>query len=424
MRRCPQCGTSYEDGIAFCEVDGSIVLEIQPPGEEDPRLGTQVGEYILAAKVADGGMGRVYEGRHVETKERVAVKVLHDQIAMDPVAVERLKREFETTEELEHRHIVSVIDTGQTNGSFYLTMEYLDGKELSKVLEERGTLPAAELVQVLIQLAVGLDYAHSFGMVHRDLKPENIFLTPQEEGGWELHLLDFGSVKLQMETGPKLTAIGTTLGSPYYMSPEQAMGMHDLDQRTDVFAVGAVAWELGTGKVAFGGKTVAEIITNIIQNEAPSALAENPLLPPAFDEAVFEAVAKEKTTRPSSVSAFVNLLLKAYGLTGDVAFWHERPFAELKAALESAEPPDSLIAQPTPQEVKGGPDAKQIQSATATLQWDGGAVSKAPEQQEQALHLDEGDIRPPARSKPPVWVYVLGLLMVAAVVVGLVLMMS
>lgn len=394
------------------------MIEIQPPGKEDPRLGNQVGEYILAAKVADGGMGRVYEGRHVDTKARVAVKVLHEHIAKDPVAVERLKREFETTEELEHRHVVTVIDSGETDGSFYLTMEYLEGEELSKVVANRGALPAAELLQIMIQLAMGLDYAHSFGMIHRDLKPENIFVTPVEEGGWELHLLDFGSVKLQMETGAKLTAVGTTLGSPFYMSPEQAMGKQDLDQRTDVFAVGAVAWELGTGKVAFAGNTVAQIITNIVQNDPPSALAENPLLPPAFDEAILEAVAKDKTTRPSSVSGFVDLLLRAYGLEGTTASWHERSFAELSAAVSSANPPDSLLGQPQP-------SMKQIQSATATLQWDGTAGSAQESSPARAgLHLDADDMRPPTRSGLPTWVYLVGFFVLAAAVTGLVLAMS
>lgn len=344
VRRCPECGASYEDEVSFCGLDGKITVEVQPPDDHDPRLGNKLGEYIVAARIADGGMGRVYEGRHPDTKQRVAIKVLHANIAEDAVAVERFKREYETAEEFEHTNMVKVHEFGATpDGSHFMTMEYLDGSELSGALAE-GAFSPARILHVMSQLADGLDYAHSFGVVHRDMKPDNVFLC-QSESGDVVKLLDFGSVKLQMETGPKLTAFGTTLGSPYYMSPEQAMGKLDVDQRTDVFAAAAIAWELGTGTIAFDGKNVAEILTKIVGVDPPPPSTLNDKLTERFDAAVLGGVKKDKTERPGSAGALADSIFKAFGLL-DRSEWLGKPVAELKAAIEGTTPPPPSIAPP------------------------------------------------------------------------------
>ncbi|MCA9600853.1 MAG: serine/threonine protein kinase, partial [Myxococcales bacterium] len=235
-RKCPTCAAEYADDIFFCGQDATITLQIQDPSDVDPRVGEQLGGYLVVARVADGAMGRVYEGRHPETKARVAVKVLHADVAQDEVSVERFRREYETAREFHHDNIVSVLEFGETkDGSWYLTMEYLEGEELGQLLRRDKSVAFERAVRIISQFALALDHAHSFGVIHRDLKPDNVFLCHNEAGD-DVRILDFGSVKLQMETGPKLTAFGTTLGSPYYMSPEQAMGKQDVDQRTDVFA--------------------------------------------------------------------------------------------------------------------------------------------------------------------------------------------
>ena len=342
MRRCPECGVSYEGEISFCGEDGNITIEVQPTDDHDPRLGKKLGEYIIAARVADGGMGRVYEGRHPDTKQRVAIKVLHANIAEDAVAVERFKREYETAEEFDHPNMVKVLDFGATpDDSHFMTMEYLDGVELTGALAD-GLFSPARILHVMSQLADGLDYAHSFGVIHRDMKPDNIFLCRSDDGD-VVKLLDFGSVKLQMETGPKLTAFGTTLGSPYYMSPEQAMGKLDLDQRTDVFAIAAIAWEMGTGKIAFDGSNVAEILTKIVGNDPAPPSTLNDSLTDRFDAAVLKGVHKDKTERFASGGALADALFKAFGLL-DRGAWRGKPEPELKAAIEGTTPPPPSIA--------------------------------------------------------------------------------
>ena len=339
-RRCPACGTSYADEVAFCGADGTVTVHLPEPGEEpDARLGKHFGSYVVVARFADGAMGRVYEGRHVDTKAKVAIKILHDDVARDTVAVERFKREYESAQSMPHANIVGVIDFGETgDGSWYMTMEFLDGEELSQLLRREGGVPHPRLVRILAQVALALDHAHSFGVIHRDLKPDNIFLCATPEGDIA-KVLDFGSVKLQLETGPKLTAFGTTLGSPYYMSPEQAMGKFDVDQRTDVFALGAILYEMLTGKVAFEGDNVAAIIMKIMSAQPAPPTQVKPGMPPALDDVVEKAVRKDKTRRYEGTRALAEAAIKAWGLTGTVEELASRPVADIAASMGVAVPP-------------------------------------------------------------------------------------
>jgi serine/threonine protein kinase len=337
-RSCPSCGKTYPDAVFFCGEDGTIAIEDQEPNDVDPRLGKQLGGYVVAARVADGAMGRVFEGRHPQTKARVAIKVLHRDVARDHIAVERFKREYESAMELNHRHVVKVLEFGGTpDGSHFLTMEYLEGEELGKVLGHGKPVAPARIVRVVSQVALALEHAHSFGFIHRDLKPDNVFLcrTPQ---GDDVRVLDFGSVKLQVEMGAKLTAIGTTLGSPFYMSPEQAMGRSDVDQRTDVFALGAILYEMLTDRVAFDAPNIAKILLRIM-NENPTPPSKvQPGCPAALDGVIEKALRKDKAQRYANARELAAATIAAYGLSGTVEHWAERPQAEIERALAEAAP--------------------------------------------------------------------------------------
>jgi serine/threonine-protein kinase len=282
-------------------------------------------------------MGRVYQGQAADGK-RVAIKVLHPDVAQDMVAVERFKRESDTARELAHPHVVSVYDFAETpDGSYYMAMEYLDGEELSQALRREGTLSAPRVVRIVGQLAEALDHAHSFGVIHRDLKPDNVFLVKSPDGD-VVKILDYGSVKLQMETGPKLTAFGTTLGSPYYMSPEQAMGKSDVDQRTDVFAIAAILFEMLTGKIAFEGANVAQILMRIMNEQPPGPSTMNGSVPAAVDDVVEKGLRKDKARRYASVSDLANALVTAYGLPGSAKEWAHKPIGEIAGGLNQATP--------------------------------------------------------------------------------------
>lgn len=332
-RRCLSCGTEYPGHIAFCGADGAVTIEVTPPGEEpDPRLGQQLGGYIVVAHVADGAMGAVYEARHASTRQRVAIKILHSDVAEDQVALERFRREYETAAMFDHPHIVRVIDFGETgDGTYFMTMEYLMGRELGDLLRSEGPQEPARTLRILAQVAGALEHAHSFGVIHRDLKPDNVYLC-EAEGGSHVRLLDFGSVKREAEIGPKLTAFGTTLGSPYYMSPEQAKGL-DVDPRTDVFAMGAILYEALSGHVAFEAPTVAEILMKIVKENPAPITSRVPGLPAALDAVLARALAKDKRQRFETPSALVEAALAAFGVQGTAAEWATQPEDALRSAI-------------------------------------------------------------------------------------------
>lgn len=313
---------------------------------ERDRRGEQLGAHIVGEPIAEGAMGRVYRARHPETDDEVAVKVLHGKVAEDEVAVERFRREYETAKSLNDAHIVEVLDFGETgDGTYFMTMEYLDGDNLGLVLSREGALELSRVVRILCQLALGLHQAHTDGVVHRDLKPDNILVCAGADGD-EIHILDFGSVKLQIASGKKLTTTGTTVGSPYYMSPEQAMGKTDVDQRTDVFALAALLHELSTGKVAFEADTVAEILIKIVDEEPPPLTTLNSACPHSLEKVVQKGLHKDKAERFGSTVELAEAMLLALGLDADVERWSRTPQLEVAEALKTRVQSES-VASPT-----------------------------------------------------------------------------
>jgi serine/threonine-protein kinase len=314
---------------------------------DDPRIGMRLnGQYELRRVVADGGMGRVYEGIDKKTDSRIAVKMLHADVSKDEIAVERFKREFEINKLLPHQHIVSVLDFQRdpVAEAWILVMEFLDGEELRYVLKRETVLPPERLVRMLSQVAIGLDEAHSRGFVHRDLKPDNLFLCGTREGDI-VKLLDFGSVKDTTagdKDRKKLTVLGTTIGSPYYMAPEQAQGLETIDPRADVFALAAVVYECMTGQVPFGGTNGPSILLAILTKDpdpptVKGAKARYPI-PPAMDEVLEVGLAKNPAIRTKSVGALADAVGAAYGLTGDHLAWAVTPQQELAAKIAEAMP--------------------------------------------------------------------------------------
>jgi serine/threonine-protein kinase len=345
LKACPTCARLYPEDAAFCAQDGGRLLpHAEVPAQVDPEdrlLGQLLCErYEIRRIVADGGMGRVYEARDAQLDRRVAIKVLHPEVARDPVAVERFRREFEISKELPHDHIVEVLDFQPSgDGRYCLVMEFLDGEELRAILKRERTLSPPRLLRMLSQVAVGLDEAHRREFVHRDLKPDNIFLcgTPQ---GDLVKLLDFGSVRINKNRQmSKLTSLGTTIGSPFYMAPEQAQGAEGLDRRADVFALGAISYEALTGQVPFSGANGPAILLAILTKTPPplTTKADPTLqLPTALDDVLDDALAKKPDTRTPSVGALADAFGRAFGLEGDHTAWARTPLPELEAMFTQA----------------------------------------------------------------------------------------
>jgi serine/threonine-protein kinase len=356
MKACRVCGRLYPDDAGFCPVEGQeLYSATQVPvqsDDQDPRVGALLCQrYEVRRVVADGGMGRVYEALDLVAQRNVALKVLHPEVARDSVAVERFKREFEVSKQLPHSNIVEVTDFQATgDGSYVLVMEFLYGEELRATLKRQQVVKPARLVRMLSQVANGLDAAHAIKLVHRDLKPDNLFLC-QTTAGDIAKVLDFGSVKDKTSGAKKLTVMGTTIGSPYYMAPEQAQGLDTLDQRADVWALAAIAYECITGTVPFKGHNGPSILLEILTKEpAPPSVAgqgQKYPIPPSVDRAILAALKKTAALRTPSVGAFADQVGQAYGLDGDHTRWAaatedelEREIAaKLPALLEAAPPP-------------------------------------------------------------------------------------
>jgi serine/threonine-protein kinase len=305
------------------------------PSADDARIGARLcGRYEVRRVVAEGGMGRVYEGIDKQNDSRVAVKVLHEDVSRDAVSLERFKREYEISALLPHDHIVKVMDFQRdtVSSTWLLVMEFLDGEELRVALKREKQLAPERMLRMLSQVAIGLDEAHARNFIHRDLKPDNIFLCGTRDGDI-VKLLDFGSVKDQSGNRKKLTVLGTTIGSPYYMSPEQAQGLETIDQRADVFALAAVIYECVTGEVPFGGNNGPSILLSIMTKDPvpPSVKAANGKypVPRAFDEVIEVALAKNVNIRTKTVGALADAVGHAYGLTGDHRAWARIPPPEL-----------------------------------------------------------------------------------------------
>lgn len=350
---CPKCQRLFpvNEGT-FCPADATRLEPIDqvpvPRDPNEPFIGhTLGGKYEIRRVIADGGMGRVYEGRQLDLQRRIAIKILHADVAQDPVNIERFKREAETSRSLDHTHIIDVYDfalekpaPGRPEGAWYLVMEYLDGEELRAVLDREKVLPLARVIRIVAQTAIALDGAHHQGLVHRDLKPDNIFLVRVPDRGDHVKVLDFGSVKYTkgQDRGQKLTVLGTTIGSPFYMSPEQAKGLPDLDHRADVWALGAIVYEMTVGQVPFYAPNGPQILFKILGEEPlpPSFAKED--APPQLDDFMVRALQKDRNKRYQSCGELADALGHAFGLAGTHRDWAQMSEAELSRQLDAAVP--------------------------------------------------------------------------------------
>jgi eukaryotic-like serine/threonine-protein kinase len=264
--------------------------------------GRRLGPYEILSAIGAGGMGEVYKARDTRLDRIVAIKVLPTHLADRSELRERFEREAKTIASLNHPHICTLHDTGHQDGTDYLVMEYLEGETLAQRLL-KGSLPIQQVLQYAIEIADALDKAHRKGITHRDLKPGNIMVTKTGT-----KLLDFGLAKLKQEIAPttpisqlptmksEITGEGTILGTLQYMAPEQVEA-RPVDARTDIFAFGAIVYEMATGRKAFEGKTSASVMAKILEVDPPPMSSLQPLTPPALDRVAKKCLAKDPDDR-------------------------------------------------------------------------------------------------------------------------------
>ncbi|MBE7449787.1 MAG: protein kinase [Kofleriaceae bacterium] len=310
--RCPHCGAARPDDARFCGACGRASTGTEPsykdltgaiPAQAPDLVGREVaGRYRVLAKLGEGGMGAVYRGEQLSLKRKVAIKVLRPELSRDPGLVRRFNAEAELAARLSHPNTVNIYDFGQdADGALFIAMEFLEGRSLRDVMTHEGPLPPARAVVVAQQIAASLADAHAHGIVHRDLKPDNVMLTERGKDRDVVRVLDFGIAKLRdddRQTVNAMTRAGDLIGTPQYMAPEQIRG-EQVDGRTDVYALGAMLYEMVTGRLPFEGPTVMAILSRHLTDAPEPPMARRPDLglPPALDHLIMAALAKDPAHR-------------------------------------------------------------------------------------------------------------------------------
>jgi predicted ATPase/class 3 adenylate cyclase/tRNA A-37 threonylcarbamoyl transferase component Bud32 len=274
-------------------------------------IDTKLGPYEIREEIGRGGMATVYRAHQPSVDRHVAIKVIMKHIAGDTQAMQRFQREARLIARLEHPHILPVHDFDGGHEPPYIVMRYLDGGTLKEVMQQ-GTLPLAEISYLMRQVCSALDYAHRQGITHRDIKPSNIIID--REGN--AFVTDFGLARLVAGgTGEQITETGAIMGTPEYMSPEQAAGSTDIDHRIDIYALGVVLFQMLTGQLPYVANHPMAALIMHMQEPVPSALDRNPDLPPAVDEVMMKALAKEPADRYASANELALAVIATLGGT-------------------------------------------------------------------------------------------------------------
>ncbi len=312
---CSRCGTQNDDTSKFCRSCGLDLTTTpvstardQPETTEFDLVRDQLkDEYEIIEELGRGGMAIVFKAREKQLERDVAIKVLPFSLAFDKEFVERFQREARTSAKLEHPGIIPIYRVGKSGRAIYFVMKFLRGKPLSNVLAARGTLPPAEIRQILVQVARALAYAHKSGIVHRDIKPDNIMF---DEHGQAV-VTDFGIAKAA--SGGKLTGTGMSIGTPHYMSPEQARAQ-PLDGRSDIYSLGVVAFQCLIGRVPFDGDDSFSIGYKHIMEEIPTPPLET------YDQrTLFEVVKRMMAKAPDDRFQTADDLVQALEAGGGFA---------------------------------------------------------------------------------------------------------
>ena len=306
------------------------------------EIGANVGPYRIMEKLGQGGMATVYKAYHANLDRYVALKVLHPAFLEDPNFLARFQREARLVAKLEHPNIVPVYDFAEHDNQPYLVMKYVEGETLKAHLN-RGRLPVEQIWNVVNAAGAGLGYAHKKGILHRDIKPSNVILTPNGEA----YLADFGLARIA-EMGESTLSGDMIMGTPQYISPEQAKGEKDLDNRTDIYSFAVMLYEMVVGQVPFSADTPFSIIHDHIYSPLPLPRSINPAVPNEVERVLLKALAKEPSDRFETVEDLVAAFEKAWEDT-DVDMAEVTMTSPIRKK-EPAPPPPSAEAETHPPE--------------------------------------------------------------------------
>ena len=266
------------------------------------EVGQQLGNYKIVKELGKGGMGMVYKAHQVSLNREVALKVLPKHLSEDEDFIKRFHREAESAAKLNHPNIVQIYDIGEEEGIHYFAMEYVDGKDISQLVKEKGKLPICEIAEIGIQTTKALCASHNAQIVHRDIKPGNIMVTAKGN----VKVTDFGLARATTTT-TQLTTAGMIVGTPTYMSPEQAEGKQ-VDIRSDIYSLGVVMYELLTGASPFRAETPTALMYKHIHEKPKSLTAVSPDIPPQLERIILKTLAKKKEDRYENPRALLDNL--------------------------------------------------------------------------------------------------------------------
>ena len=307
MPVCPQCSGEYDGGTHLC-----APIEPAPKAHaEDPRFtvsrvhepGSILGSYVLKHLIGEGAIGRVYQAEHRTLGRQVALKVLRSEFAAKKGIVKRFFGEARAVNQIAHENIVEITDFVQhEDGTCYYIMELLEGETLETRFDRDGAMPQTELIQIALQITSALQAVHGQTIVHRDLKPENVFLTTKGDNDGFVKVLDFGVAKLARGQTAPMTVAGALVGTPDYMSPEQAVG-GEVDHRADIYSLGALLYQMSTGRKVFSGNSIRQLLDLHLEGRVtpPSELPLSQPLHPRFEELMLRCLEKEPSRRPQSM---------------------------------------------------------------------------------------------------------------------------
>ncbi|MEO8706562.1 MAG: serine/threonine-protein kinase [Kofleriaceae bacterium] len=273
--------------------------------------GQSIGNYRILSKIGTGGMGAVYLAEHPLIGKKVALKVIHRELAGNREVVQRFFQEARAVNQIGNEHIVEIHDFGVSpdNDHFYI-MEYLEGRTLASIMSKEGMLDVMRALHVGAQIASALAAAHASGVIHRDLKPDNIMLTRRLGDPDFVKVLDFGLAKMfAAGTSAVKTAHGVLLGTPQYMSPEACESKRDIDHRTDIYALGILLFQMMTGKLPFDGESMGEVLVKQVTALPPAPRGLNPMIPPSVEQVLLRCLAKPVDARFQTMLALREALL-------------------------------------------------------------------------------------------------------------------
>src|SRR5262245_26427342 len=295
-------------------------------------LGRTIGRFEILSELGRGGMAVVYRARQTDLERTVALKVLPPELSLDQSYIARFRQEARSAAALEHPHIVPIYEVGAAEGLQYIAMKYIAGRTLKDDVQERGALPIPQAAALLEQVADALDYAHSQGVIHRDIKPSNIMVA---QNGW-VYLTDFGLARGSTTSG--LTMAGTVMGTPEYMSPEQAQGLATIGPPTDIYALGVVLYELLTGNMPFQADTPMGMLVARLQYAPRPPREYRGDLPMPVEDVIMRALARRPEARYATAGALVQALKGAAGLGSQLT----------SAARPPVSPPEGTPRPPPP----------------------------------------------------------------------------